>query len=96
MDVTQKKELGVEVFRRDTRLELVEDVQFGEISLGLVQIIRIMSTPAKGLAFCAVDSADIHAARFQDFFVLGGEVVSHHGKHAHVGEVAGGHRKICG
>ncbi len=55
---------------------------------------QVLAAPAKGLALGVFDAARIDVALLEDVFVLGGEVFSDHGDHAHLGEVAGGQREI--
>ena len=77
-------------------LKILENVEFGEVGLGLVQVVVILPAPAKGLALGVLDAAGIHSSLLQDIFVLGGEILAHDRDHADIGEVAGGQSEIGG
>ena len=97
MDIAEKKDVAVAVLGGNSRLEFFEDVQVGEIGFGFVEIVEILSAPAKGLPFRVLDAAGVHAAFLQDVFVFGGEVLANDGDDAYVSEITGGEREIgCG
>jgi hypothetical protein len=95
LNITQKQKLGVSVLGRNTRLEALEDVQFGEIGFGFIQIPEIMPAPAEGLAFGMFNASGIDLSFLQNILVLGGEVFTHNGDDANIGEVAGRKGKEC-
>ncbi len=94
--LARNRNCGVRILFGNARLKFLENVEFGEIGLGFVQIVEILSAPAESLAFGALDAAGIDAAVFQHGFVFGGEVFAHDGDHANIGEVTCGQRKIGG
>src|SRR5579862_3092204 len=96
MNVAQEQELRVHVFGWDSRLELFEDVEVGEVGLCFVQVVQIMSAPAKGFAFRALKAAGIDAMFLENTFIFGGEIVTHHCDQAHIGEVTRSQGKIGG
>ena len=96
IDVGQKQEIGVVVLSRNLRLKLLEDVELGVQRLRFVDVLAVFTGPVKGLAFRVLDAARVDAALVHHGFVLRGEVFADDGNHAHVGEVAGGKRKVSG
>src|SRR5208282_2816411 len=94
VDVRKEQELRVRIFFGDARLKLFKDVQFGEVGFGLVQVVEILSAPAKGLALRALDTARVHPAFFQDGLVVRCKVFAHHGHHAHFSEITCGQGEI--
>ncbi len=86
----------VQILSGQLRLKAGEHVQVGLQRLGLVDVVAVLALPEERLAFGALNAARIHAALVHHGFVLGQEVVAHHANHAHVGEIAGGERKIRG
>ncbi len=76
------------------RVEFLEYVQISERRLGLVEILRIRSTPAKCFPRNVLDAARIHTAFLQNVLVFRAKVIAHHGDHSHLREVAGRERKI--
>src|SRR3984957_9937024 len=91
------QKVGVALFLGNARMKFLEYVQFGEICLGFVQVVEILSTPAKSFSLCALDATRVDAAILEYGFVFRGKVVADDCDHAYVGEVAGGEREIsCG
>ena len=86
MNVGEKQELRVGVLLGNFRLELLENIQFGEIGFRFIQIIGVASAPAKSLAGRALDAARVDAALLEHVFVLRREIIAHDGHHAHFGE----------
>ncbi len=95
MNIAEEKKFRICVFRRNARLEALEDVQFGEIGFGFVQVVEILPAPAEGFSFGVFDASSIDLSFLQNVFVLGGKVFAHHGDDANIREVAGGQGKIC-
>src|SRR5580704_938262 len=96
MNVGEEEELGIKIRLRNTRFEVLEDVELGEVGFRFIQIVEILSAPAKGLAGRALNTASVNAAFLQDVFVIGGEVVAYHRDDANVGKVAGREREVSG
>src|SRR5215469_13827359 len=96
MNVAQEKEIGIFVVRGNLRLKFFKYIQLGEVRFGFVQTVHVMTTPAKSLALGMFDSSGVHASPSQYPLMLGGEVFADHGHNPHLGEIAGGERKIRG
>ena len=94
MDIRQEQKLRIQILLGNTRLKLLEHIQFREISFGLVQVVEILSTPAKSFSLCALDAAGVDAALLQHGFIFRSKVLAYNRHHAHSGEVAGGQRKV--
>ena len=66
-----------------------------KVGFRFVQVVEILSAPAKSFSFGMLDASDIDLSFFENIFVLGGEVIAHHGDDSDLREIAGGQRKIC-
>ncbi len=73
-----------------------EDVELGVVRLGFVQVFEIRAFPEEAFAGGVLNAARIDVAGFEDGFLLGAEVLADDGDDAHVGEEAGGERKVGG
>src|SRR5271170_4549773 len=89
MDIAQEQEFRIRIFRRNTRLEAFEHIQFGEIGLGFIEVVEILPTPAEGVALGTFDATSIDLSFLENILVLGREVFAHHGDNANVREIAG-------
>src|SRR5450755_2434612 len=94
MNVSQKKKLRIGILFRNTRLKFLEYVEFGEIGLGLIEVVEILSSPAKSLTGSPFDAASINAAILQHRFMLRSKVFANHSDHSYFGEVTSGKRKV--
>ncbi len=82
--------------RRNLRLEAFEDIEVGEVGLGLVEVIGVGAAPAEGFALGVLDSTDVDAAVFEEPLLRGTEVFADDSYDANIGEVTGRQRKIGG
>src|ERR1051326_1776140 len=94
MNISQKKEFGVLVFGRNARLKLLEHVEFGEVGLGFVQVVEILSAPAKSFAGGTLDASRIDIALLENVLMLGAKVFADDSDNTHRNKITGGERKV--
>ena len=94
MNVAEEQILGILVFRRNTRLEFLENIQLGEISFRFVEVLEVMTAPAKCLPFGMLNSARVNASLLEGVFMFCREVFANNRNHAHVCEIAGSKSKV--
>ena len=66
------------------------------MGFGFVQIFEVGAFPEEALAGGALDAARVDVAGGKDGLLLGAEVLANNGDDAHIGEEAGGERKVGG
>ena len=76
-DVGEEEVFGIFVGGGNFGDEVFKDVEVGEFGLRLVDVFAVLASPVEGFAMGVLDAARVNAARGEDGFVLGGEVVSH-------------------
>src|SRR5208283_3192777 len=76
------------------RLKFLEHVQLGKVRLRLVQIVEILSAPAKRLSSGPLEPACIDSAILEDRLFFRPKVVSDHRDHAYIGEVTRRQREV--
>src|SRR5690348_18156179 len=94
MNVSEEQDIGIFILRRNPWLKLLEVVQFGKVGFGFVEVLKILSAPAKSLARRVFDSARVYAPVLENVFVLSGEVLADNSNHANVGKVTCCQREI--
>src|ERR1700740_1881125 len=94
MNVGEKQELRIGIFFGDLGFELFEDIQRGEVSLRLIQVFAVVSSPAKGFPWRVLDPPGINAGLLQHILVLCGEVIADYRDDPHISEEAGRQRKV--
>ena len=62
IDVGEEEKVGVEKFLRDLRVEILEDVQLGEVGLGFVEVLSVLSRPEERFAAGMLDAVGGYAA----------------------------------
>ena len=96
IDVGEKEKLRVAIGVGNLGLEGGEDVEFGVMSFGLVQVFEVGAFPEEALAGGVLNAARVDIAGGKDGFLLGAKVLAHDGDDAHIGEEAGGEREVSG
>ena len=96
IDVGQKQKLRVAIGVGNFGLEAGKDIQLGLVRLGFVEVVEIRAFPEKGFAGGVLNAGGIDLARIKDGLLARAEVFADDGDHAHIGEKAGGQRKVSG
>src|SRR5438477_13118481 len=94
MNVAEKQEFRVFVFRGNARLEFLENIQLGEICFRFVEVLQVTAAPTKCLAFGMLNSAGVNASFLENVFMFYREVFANNRNHAHVCEIAGSKSKV--
>src|SRR5579871_865502 len=96
MNVAEHQVAIVLVDVRDLRLKRGEDVQLRVERGAAREIGGVFAGPEETFSRRPLDTDGGDAAFAEDAHLGVGEIVADHGDHAHLREVAGGQRKICG
>ena len=70
LNIGEEQEICIRIFLRDAGLEGLENVKVGVVSFGFVEIVDVRSPPAKGLAFSALQTANVNTVLVENFFLL--------------------------
>ena len=94
IDVGEEEEIGIAIRVGNFGLERRKDVELGVMGFGLVQVFEIRALPEKAFAGGMFNAASVNVAGGKNGFLLGAKVLAHDGDDAHIGEEAGGERKV--
>src|ERR1700674_2210074 len=77
------------------RLKALEHVQVGKIRFGFIQVIEILTAPAKGLTFGMFDASSVDPPLLKNIFMLGREILAHYRDNANLREITGRQGEEC-
>ena len=96
IDVGEKKKLGVGIRRRNLGLEGGEDVEFGGVGLGFVQVVEVGPFPEEAFAGGAFDSLNVDVAFEEDGFLAAAKVFADDRNDADIDKETGGKGEVSG
>src|SRR5579885_2025961 len=96
MNVRKEEEVRIFVLNWNARVKVFKNIQISEVGLGLIDVVEILTAPAKRLAFRVLNAAGVNASFLEHGFVLSSEVLADNSDYPNIGEVAGRQREIRG
>ena len=93
IDVPQKDILRIAILLRNLGTKVGKNIEFSFQRVGLVQVVAILTLPAKGSPLHIFQARQIDISRFEKFDVLATKILTYTGHQIHPGEEAGHHTK---